>query len=180
MTVILYLPQLVGISRFDCRQTGFGKQLAFVVGKKKRKKGENTHTYSLNSHVHMHDLCMSAVTRYVKEKGGGGEKRNENIHKSYKSNLTLGRRDGADDFAKLQTCQSVAAVPLRGCGSSLLILESLRGGRGIAGAAESGSSQRSPALGSEGTLLLKLDAHFGRKVRMELNGGGRWKYRCAS
>lgn len=78
-------------------------------------------------HTHT-QLLIHFVCAWCRHAHFGSEKTKQNLlHITpmlYKSNLTWGRHDGSDDSISLQLCQSVPPSPQRGCGSSLLILES--------------------------------------------------------
>ena len=109
MTVILYLPQRVRITRFDCSQTGFGKQLAFVF----HKTHPHMFTRSVCAH-YMHDLCMHVMTRGKKTKQNKKKKQATNLHDTRVQMIPW-------------NCRHVSwclRPPWRGGGSSLLILES--------------------------------------------------------
>ncbi len=114
MTVILYLPQRVRISRFDCSQTGFGKQLAFVFHK------THPHIFTYFAFAHAWSFAQIGSVRARTPHPPPPK----SLHTKHATNLTNLRYDDSDDSMKMQTCQLVTASPWRGCGSSLLILES--------------------------------------------------------
>lgn len=89
MTVILYLPQRVGITRFDCSQTGFGKQLAFV--------------FSQNTPTHVRWVCVCTLHAWSLHACNDSQKNKK------KTGNKSSRHDSPDDSMKLPTCQLVPA-----------------------------------------------------------------------